>query len=152
MATDAEHLFIHILSIYIISLRTVYWGPLPISFLFFLKIYLFIRKSDIQRGGETVDIQEKERSSIWWFTPQVSATVNAMLIRSQDPGTSHGLGPSSTAFPGHKQGAGWEVELLVLEPAPIWDPSAFKARTLAASPHRRALKWVFVVDCMDIIH
>ena len=32
------------------------------------------------------------------------------------------LGPSSTAFPGHKQGAGREAGLLGLEPAPIWDP------------------------------
>ena len=27
---------------------------------------------------------------------------------------------------------GWEMELLGLEPVPIWDPSVFKARTLAA--------------------
>ena len=32
------------------------------------------------------------------------------------------FGPSLTAFLGHKQGAGWEVELPVLEPTPIWDP------------------------------
>ena len=43
---------------------------------------------------------------------------------------SQGFGPSLIAFPGHKQGAGWEVELLGLEPAPIWDPGVFKARTL----------------------
>ena len=34
--------------------------------------------------------------------------------------------------------AGWEVELQGLEPVPIWDPGAFKARTLAARPHHRA--------------
>ena len=43
---------------------------------------------------------------------------------------SQGFGLSS-AFPGHKQGARWEVELPGLEPAPIWDPGAFKERTLA---------------------
>ena len=49
-----------------------------------------------------------------------------------------GLGPSSTAFPGHTQGAGWEARLLGLELAPIWDPGTFKARTLAARPCHRA--------------
>ena len=38
----------------------------------------------------------------------------------------------------HKQGAGWEVELSGLEPAPMWDPGTFKARTLAARPRRQA--------------
>ena len=44
------------------------------------------------------------------------------------------------AFPGHKQGAGWEVELLGLELVPICDPGVFKARTLADRPCRLALK------------
>ena len=36
----------------------------------------------------------------------------------------------------HKQGAGWELELSGLELAPIWDPGAFKGRTLATRlPH-----------------
>ena len=35
---------------------------------------------------------------------------------------SHGFGPSSTAFPGHRQGAGREVGLPPLELVPIWDP------------------------------
>ena len=52
---------------------------------------------------------------------------------------SLGFGPSLTAFPGPKQGAEWEVELLGLEPVPIWDPGAFKVRTLAARPWHRAL-------------
>ena len=52
---------------------------------------------------------------------------------------SKGFGPSSTAFPGHKQGAGWDVGLLGLELAPIWDPGVFKARTLCTSPYHQAL-------------
>ena len=69
-------------------------------------------------------------------------------MRSQEPEASlwvshvgtgpQNFGPSSTAFPGHKQGAGWEVEVLGLEPGPIWDPGGFKVRTLAGSPLCRA--------------
>ena len=35
---------------------------------------------------------------------------------------SQSFGPSSTAFPGHRQGAGREAGLPGLELAPIWDP------------------------------
>ena len=62
-------------------------------------------------------------------------------IQSQEPGTSslpvsqvgtgsQSFGLSSTAFPGYRQGDGWEVELPGLETAPIWDPDTFKVRTL----------------------
>ena len=57
------------------------------------------------------------------------------LFRVSHMGTeSQGFGVSSTAFPGHKQGAGWDAGLLGLEPVPIWDPGACKARTLATGP------------------
>ena len=57
---------------------------------------------------------------------------------------SQSFGPSSTAFPGHRQGAGWEVELPGLELVPIWDLGAFKVRTLAARPrHCSQLIWSF---------
>ena len=42
------------------------------------------------------------------------------------------FGSSSAALPGHKQGAGWEMVLLGLEPALSWDPGMFKGRTLTA--------------------
>ena len=84
-----------------------------------------------------------------------------MLIRSQDPETSscfpHGcrvssFGPFSTAFPGHKQGAGSEVELPGLEPVPILDPSAFKVKTLSTKPLCWALTFKFYIvslyDCL----
>ena len=88
---------------------------------FFLKIYFyyfFIGKADIQRG----------RPSIWWFTPQVSTMADAIPIWSQE--TLLGLPrrcrvpklSSSTAIPGHRQGAGREAGLLGLEPTPIWYP------------------------------
>ena len=50
---------------------------------------------------------------------------------------SQSFGTSSTAFPGHKQRAGWEMGLPGLELVPIWDPGAFKVRTLAARPRCR---------------
>ena len=43
-----------------------------------------------------------------------------------------GFGLSLTAFPGHKQGAGWETGLLGLEPMPISDPDVCEVRTVAA--------------------
>ena len=97
--------------------------------------------------------RERGRSSVRWFTPQVSTTVDAMPIWSQDPGTSSryptgvqdpkAFGPSKS----HKQGAGWEVELPGLEPVPIWDPGAFKARTLATRPCCQAqMIWFFTQE------
>ena len=45
------------------------------------------------------------------------------LLRVSHAGAeSQNLGPSSTAFPGHRQGAGREAGLPGLEPVPIWDP------------------------------
>ena len=43
-------------------------------------------------------------------------------------------------FPRPKQGAGWEVELAGLEPAPLWDPGAFKVSALAARLKHQALQ------------
>ena len=43
---------------------------------------------------------------------------------------SQSLGLSSTAPPGHRQGVGREAGLPGIEPAPIWEPWACKARTL----------------------
>ena len=63
---------------------------------------------------------------------------NAVLTRSQElfqvshmGAGSQAYGASLTAFPGHKQGVGWEVELLGLEPVPIWDPSTFKTSSFS---------------------
>ena len=65
--------------------------------------------------------------------------------RSQEPppGLPHGcrfqgFGPSSTTLPGHRQGAGWEVELPGWKPISIWDPGAFRASTLATRPPHHA--------------
>ena len=45
------------------------------------------------------------------------------LLRVSHAGAgSQSFGLSSTAFPGHKQGAGREAGLPGLEPAPTWDP------------------------------
>ena len=70
----------------------------------------------------------------------MTTTAGAAQIQSQEPGAllgphvgaeSQGFMPSSTAFPGHKQGAGWEARLPTLEPSFTWDLSMFKAKTLA---------------------
>ena len=41
------------------------------------------------------------------------------------------FGPSSTAFPGHKHGTGCQVWSQLLKRAHLWNPGAFKFRTLA---------------------
>lgn len=60
--------------------------------------------------------RQKERSSIYWVTPQIASITRAKLTRSQELlevshmcAGSQILVPSSVAFPGPKQGAGSEV-------------------------------------------
>ena len=94
-------------------------------FFFFLKIYLFLFERQMYREED----RQRGRCSVWWFTPQVAAMAGAELFQTQEPGTSSRsstwvqgpkAGSSSTAFPGHKQGAWWEVEL-GLGLASVWD-------------------------------
>lgn len=54
-----------------------------------------------------------------------------------------GFGPPSTTLLSHKQGAGLEAGLLVLEPASKWDIGACKARTSTARPTQRAQQMFF---------
>ena len=61
---------------------------------------------------------------------------------------SQGFGPSSTAYPGHKQGAGWEVELPGIELAPMWDPGTFKARTYIADFFKKV--YLFFIGKADV--
>ena len=111
---------------------------------FFFLLLLFIVKSHIQRGGET------ERKI---FHPMIYSLseCNSRCYADPKPGSrnlfqvshtgsgSQSFGPSWTAFPDHKQGAEWEVELPGLKPVPIWDPGPFKERALATRPQRWAL-------------
>ena len=67
------------------------------------------------------------------FTPQVAARAGAEPIQSRSlfrvshaGAGSQGFGPSSTACPGHRQGAGWEVEQQGHELAPIWDAGTYR--------------------------
>ena len=53
------------------------------SFLFFLNLSIFIGKSDIRE-----EERQRGRSSVRWFTPQVSTTAGAEPIQSQEPGVS----------------------------------------------------------------
>ena len=78
-----------------------------------------------------------ERACPPGFTPQVICPDPKLGAKipfqvSHMGAGSQGFGLFSAAFPGHKQGAGWEAGLLGLEPAPVWDPGVFKERTSAA--------------------
>lgn len=70
------------------------------------------------KGGFTEARRDKEKSFIHWFIPQMATIARAeqgarsiLWVFQMGAGTQ-GLGPSSTAFPRHKQGAGLEVEKL----------------------------------------
>ena len=72
----------------------------------FFKNYLFSLQSKIYREEE----RQKGIGCVLWFTPQVTTPAGAAPIQSKEPGTCStlkGFGLSSTAVPGHKQGAGW---------------------------------------------
>ena len=96
-------------------------------FAIFLKIYFyyfFIGKADIQRGETERKIfrpmihSPSERNG-----PILCQSEARRLFRVSHAGAgSQSFGPSSTAFPGHRQGAGREAGLPGLDPAPIWYP------------------------------
>ena len=85
-------------------------------FFFFLKIYLFIGKSDMQSGGETgrkifhLMIHSPRECNGWCYADPKPEFRNFFRVSNAGAG-SHGFGSSWTAFPGHKQGAKWEMEL-----------------------------------------
>ena len=108
--------------------------------LLFLKIFIyFITKSDIQRGGET----ERKIFHLMIHSP---SGCKGWCCADPKPGPTWVKGPKALGhldFPprpqaGRWMGSGWEVELLGLEPVPIWDPGVFKVRTLATRPCGRA--------------
>ena len=114
---------------------------------FFLKdLFILIGKAGIQRGGET------ERKIFYLMIHSPSDCKRLVLsqskARSQElfwvshvGAGSQELGPSSTAFPGHKQGAGCEVGWLGLEPAIIWNPGVCKMRTLTTRLSHPVWEW-----------
>ena len=112
----------------------------------FLKVYfIFVGKVDIQTG-------ETGRSSVWWFTPQVSAKADAMQVQSQEHRQVQG--PKALGHPGLlSQATSRELDgkqgLPGLELAPTWDPVTFKGKTLTTAPLRQARNMVLV---MLILH
>ena len=60
------------------------------------------------------------------------------------------IGPSSTAFPGHKKGAGWEAGLPGLEPVTLWDPDMSKVKTLVTRLLHRA-QVILIYDLLIIL-
>lgn len=92
---------------------------------FFCKSCLFLLEKWPLQGGAA------EISSIQWFAHQIAATTRAEPIQSRgllqvsQMGTgTHDFGPSVTACPGCKQGAGWGVEQLEHGLLPMWNVSA----------------------------
>ena len=93
---------------------------IAVFFFFFFKIcFIFIRKSD--RRGET----ERKifclmiyfpRGCNSWSCADLKPGARNLLQVSHTGAESQGSGLSSTAFPGHRQGAGWEAGLPGLEP------------------------------------
>ena len=103
-------------------------------FFFFFKMYFIsIGKSNIQRGETERKIFHpmihSPSSRNDWCCADLKPGAKKLLQISYMGAGSQGFGPALTAFPGHKQGAGWEVGLLGLEQAPIWDPIKDLART-----------------------
>ena len=89
-------------------LKNISMNNIESALLYFFKIYLFIGKSDIQRGGET----ERKIFHPMIHSPserkcRCCANLNPAVrnfLQVSHPGAgSPGSGPSSTAFPGHKQ-------------------------------------------------
>ena len=80
------------------------------------------------KGGYT-EQRQRGRSSVRWFTPQVSAMADAMPIQSQEPlpGLPRGcrvpkLWAVLDCFPGPQTGSWKGSRAAGIEPAPIWDP------------------------------
>ena len=128
----AQYLLLNLSKQLNISLMFSYKTLLLIQYIlfesrFFFKIYFyyfFIGKADIQRGETEKKIfrpmihSPSERNG-----PILCRSEARSLFRVSHAGAgSQSFGLSSTAFPGHRQGAGREAGLPGLEPAPIWDP------------------------------
>lgn len=66
-------------------------------------------------------------------------------IRTRTPQTLNGdVGASSTALPGHNQGAGWKVGQVGHEPATTQDHSTCKTKTSAIRPPCQDHKFLLI--------
>ena len=121
-----------------------YWLRIWLLLLLLFFFFSFIVKSDIQRGGEIETkifhpmIYSLSDCNSWCYADPKPGSRNLFQVSHRGSG-SQSLGPSWTAFPDHKQGAEWEVELPGLKLVPIWGPGQFKERTLATRPQCWAL-------------
>lgn len=78
--------WLSILFCWLTYLSLVQYGILNIYiFLYFVKIYLFIWKSERERRGRT------ERSPIWWCTPPVAQVLGDLALTLLEPGCFRGL-------------------------------------------------------------
>ena len=100
----------------------------------FIYFYYKVRYTQRRRDREK-DLPSNGSLQKWPKQLELSQSkARSLLWVSHTGAGSLSFGPSLTAFPGHKQGVGWEAELPGLELAPIWDPGVFKVRMLAARP------------------
>ena len=106
-----------------------FWGAEFLNFFLIGKIKYTERNRERERDQDLPSDDSVPKRAQW---PKPRSR-NFFQVSHADA-VSQGFGPSSTAFPSHKKGAGWEVELLKLELAPIWDLGTFKVRTLATKP------------------
>ena len=106
------------------------------SLFFFKDLFYFYWKGGYTERRDREEDDRTERSDDLLPRPpqrlELSQSEARSLFRVSHAGTgSQNFGPFSMAFPGHKQGAGWEAGQPGLEPAAIWHPGTCKARTLA---------------------
>ena len=114
-------------------------------FLFFKIYFITYRKGRYteRRRDREEDLPSDDSLAKWrqWLVlSQTEGRCQEPFWVSHMGAGSQDVGPSSTAFPDHKQRDGWKAVLSGLEPVSIWDPGAFKARTLGARP----LSWAII--------
>ena len=86
--------------------------------------FIIIIKAYLQIEGEA---ERKIFHPLFHFPNGCNRGKELLLVSHAGAG-SQDFGPSSSAFLGHKHGAGWEMEHLGYELASTWDPSIFKVR------------------------
>ena len=89
-------------------------------------------QSQIYREERQKDLPSNGSLPKWLQWLELSQSKARSFFQVSHTGAeTQGSGPSSTAFPGHKQEAEREVEQPGYEPALIWDPKHMEVKTLA---------------------
>ena len=114
------------------------------SFSFLRFIYFYWKGSYTDRRDREEDLPSDDSLPKWPQRLELSQSETRSLFWVSHAGArSQGFAPSSTTFPGHRQGAERAVGDLGYEPASKWDPGACKVRTLVARLPQQDLKYFF---------